>query len=300
MFVPLKVYFQSIPSCPRNVKNVFEDESFWFWLKFIEAQLVISNKFVLKTESRRAAAFEVASDLAGLRNLVDHRKSENFIPFEARTAFEELPVTKQVTVSQDIASFYSSLSGYLEKCAKSLDRTEIFAWQKLEKIPDFEKDVMPAARYLAEHHSAEVLEMDGLFDELRLFQQFVEGSLSKWSASKISTEDRWLELLKSLKEQCRPVPNFSLLAQYALAVPGTSTEVERLFSIINDIWGPGKSRLDHKTLAAHLDIKYNSSRTCLEFFGECKNKKKMLTQVRGVQKYQEVSDSQTHCSKNSR
>lgn len=291
MYDPLKVYFESTSSCPRNVKRAFEDETFLFWLKFIEAQLMNSNKYVLKAESRVAAAFEVASDLASLRDLVDRRKRDNFIPFEARADFEKLSDSKQVALNEDVKSFYSSLFEYLDKWSKSLDGNEIFMWMKLDKKPDFEKEILPAARYFVDHYSTEELCLDGLYDEFPLIEQFVENMLNKWSTLKTSAEDRWIQLLKSLSDQNRPVPNFKILAQYAFAVPGTSTEVERLFSIIKGIWGCEKGQMSHKTLEAHLNIKFNSKLSCQEFFDDCKQNKKILAKVQGGEKYKNVTET---------
>lgn len=300
MFEPLKVYFESAASCPRNVKRLIEDESSVFWLKFIEAQLMISNRYVLKTESRGTAAFEVASDLSGLREIIDRRKDNNFIPFEARAIFDTLPAFKQDELREDIKSFYACLSAYLDKWSKSLDGTEIFEWMKLAKAVDFEDDVVPAAKYLIDHHGDADLSMDELYDEFPFLQQFVNGYLAEWSASEMSTEDRWLTLLKSLNDQHRPLPNFSILAQYALAIPGTSTEVERLFSIIKNIWGPDKSQMSHQTLEAHVDIKFNSNQSCQEFFDECRSNKKLLAQVQSGEKYVKGDNSQPSTSESSR
>ncbi len=85
------------------------------------------------------------------------------------------------------------------------------------------------------------------------------------------------KLLKFLNKEHRPIPNFS--TQYALAIPGTSTEVEieRLFSIIKDVWGPQEGHLDPKTLEAHLDIKLNWKKSCSEFFNAVKFDKKLLS-----------------------
>lgn len=118
-----------------------------------------------------------------------------------------------------------------------------------------------------------------LYDEPRI-QQYVNGGLSRWAAAEVTTEKRWLEMLLSLKEQQRPTPNFSLLAQYALAIPGTSAEVERLFSMIKGIWGPEKGQLKPETLEAHLDIKFNCKDSCSDFYHRVKADKKLLSQVK--------------------
>jgi hypothetical protein len=62
----------------------------------------------------------------------------------------------------------------------------------------------------------------------------------RWNEEKIPSETRWIEVFKILAQHNRPLKNMSLLAQYAFAIPGSSAEVERLFSIINDVWGPDK------------------------------------------------------------
>lgn len=133
--------------------------------------------------------------------------------------------------------FYSTLSNYLDKWSKSLDGAEVFAWMKLVSAPNFEKDVEPAATFMLKHHPAVDLEVEQLFDEFSLLEQYINANLSRWASEGASTEHRWLETLKSLKQQNRPISNFSLLAQYAFAVPGSSAEAERLFSIIKGCLG---------------------------------------------------------------
>jgi hypothetical protein len=64
-------------------------------------------------------------------------------------------------------------------------------------------------------------------------------------------ENRWCEILKNLREQHRAIPNFSYFAKYALVIPGSSAEVERLFSIIKEVWGPKKGQMNLNTLESH-------------------------------------------------
>lgn len=183
--------------------------------------------------------------------------------------------------------FYSNLSDYLDKWSKSLDGAETFAWMKLVTTPSFEKNVEPAASFILKHHPSADLDMEQLFDKFSLLEQCINVNLTRWASEGVSSKQRWLESLKSLKEQNRPIPNFSVLAQYAFAVPGSSAEVERLFSFIKDVWGPEKGHMEARTLEAFLDMKYNGKRTCQEFFQEVKNDKKLLAQVQSVEKYKD-------------
>jgi hypothetical protein len=279
MFEPLETFFKSASKCPQSVKRFFDDETALFWLKFVEAQLSISNKYILKSESKDVASFEVAAEMQSLRDVVERRKIENYIPYEAQIVFRNFMPEIQKTIQTYIKTFYSSLSDYIEKWSKSLDGTEIFSWMQLIATPDWEKNVVPAAEFLLKHQPLASIKMDELYDEHTLLQQYAKKGLSRWEAIALPTEGRWLELLKSLKEEHR-------------AIPGTSTEVERLFSIIKDVWGPQEGCLDPKTLEAHLDIKFNCKKSCSEFFNAVKSDKKLLFQVQGGEKYKNVGVSQ--------
>jgi hypothetical protein len=83
-----------------------------------------------------------------------------------------------------------------------------------------------------------MINSDAVFDETFLLRQFAALNLSRWNEEQRPRESRWIETLKALNEQSRPINQISSLVQYAFAIPGTSTDVERLFSVINDVWGP--------------------------------------------------------------
>lgn len=126
MFTPLKNFFESLSNAPANIKRFFDDETGLFWLKFAEAQLSISNEFVLKTESKKAASFEVAAEIEELRSIVSNRKQVQYIPPEAGVVLHDLSGDVQDLVKHFVNLFYGALEKYLEKWSRSLDGTEIF------------------------------------------------------------------------------------------------------------------------------------------------------------------------------
>jgi hypothetical protein len=267
------------------VKKFFKNESALFWLKFIEAQLILSNRYVLRTESRDVAAFEVAEELAEMRSLVKNRKANMYIAHEAQSLLSTLDVDEQEEIHSHVVVFYNSLDSYLDKWSKNLDGTDVFCWMKLAKALDWAKDIMPAVNFMKKHHQDSDLSVDDLYDEFPRLQHFVDDNRTRWESEKFTTENKWLEVLRQLKEQHRAIPCFSLLAQYAFAMPGTSAEVERLFSIIKHVWGSEKGQLSMNALEAHLEIKYNDAADCREFFNRVKGNKKMLSEVNSSEKY---------------
>jgi len=106
-----------------------------------------------------------------------------------------------------------------------------------------------------------------------------------WTNNKISAETRWLQIFQELKGKGRLINNLSLLVQFAFSIPGSSTEVERLFSIINDVWGPDKPQMNTETLEAFLNIKFNSDMECTQYYESIKNDKQLLSQVHSNAKY---------------
>lgn len=87
--------------CPVAILRFFEDESSLFWLKFVEAQLTVSNDYVLQTESTEIASFEVAVKIIKLRKLVANREQTQHIPAEAEELLNELLPTVVLFVARD-------------------------------------------------------------------------------------------------------------------------------------------------------------------------------------------------------
>jgi vesicle coat complex subunit len=109
LFKPLKKFFDAEQNGPIRVKNFFTNDSGLFWLKFVEGQLVLSNRYVLRTESRDVAAFEVAVELAELRQLVNNRKNNVYIVHEAQNVLSNLEFDDQEDIRKRVVDFYNGL-----------------------------------------------------------------------------------------------------------------------------------------------------------------------------------------------
>lgn len=116
-------------------------------------------------------------------------------------------------------------------------------------------------------------------------QDYVKLKLPSWSANKVQSEPRWLDIFGYMREQQRPVSNLSMLVEFAFSLPGSSTDVERLFSIINDVWGPDKGQMSLETLEAVLNVKFNKQISCVEFYQSIKDDKVFLKKAQGSEKY---------------
>jgi hypothetical protein len=76
------------------------------------------------------------------------------------------------------------------------------------------------------------------------------------------------------------------LVEFAFALPGTSAEVEREFSLINNIWDDNRENLALDTINAIVSIQYNSKKECVEFYNHIKTNQDLLKKISSVEKYQ--------------
>lgn len=291
MFQPLKSYFDGLKNCPPTIQSFLSKGSALFWLKFVEAQLALSNQYVLQTESRKITSFEVAVAALKLRDNIENRQQSQYIPAEAAELFDTLELSEQAEIKKYVENFYSELCRYLLKWSRSLDGTEVFSWMSLFVPPDWEKDVKPAVEFIQQRFSPSLIDVDSAFDETFLLRAFVSENLVKWNAEEMPSEMRWTETFKGLNSQHRPINQLSLLVQYGFSIPGTSTEVERLFSVINGVWEPEKGHMQLVTLESILNVKINSDLNCEDYFAAIKDNKKLLSQVQSSEKYKASASS---------
>jgi hypothetical protein len=56
------------------------------------------------------------------------------------------------------------------------------------------------------------------------------------------------------------------MVEFAMSLPGTSAPVERVFSIMGNIWSAERGRLSVSTVKHLLNVKINSELSCYEFY----------------------------------
>jgi hypothetical protein len=83
----------------------------------------------------------------------------------------------------------------------------------------------------------------------------------------------------------------TVLVEYVFSIPGSSTENERLFSVVFDVWAPDKEHMSLETLEAILNVKVNSKLSCSEYYESVKNDKELLSKVQSGDKFKSGAQS---------
>lgn len=81
-----------------------------------------------------------------------------------------------------------------------------------------------------------------------------------------------------------PITNLGRIVELSFALPGTTAEIEQLFSVINNVFCPEKGQMNLATLEAILDEKFDSNLTCQEFYNSVKTDKVLLEKVLRLEK----------------
>jgi hypothetical protein len=118
--------------------------------------------------------------------------------------------------------------------------------------------------------------------KLKEFCEFVKTDYKK-ILSHSST--RFLSLFKVFQKTDISCCNIYKMVEFAMSLPGTSAPVERVFSIMGNIWSAERGRLSISTVKHLLNVKINSELSCYEFYDVIKTNKPFLKEVMSSEKY---------------
>ena len=72
-------------------------------------------------------------------------------------------------------------------------------------------------------------------------------------------------------------PNFTMLVEYSLCMPGTSAPVERVFfPIMIEKWSDNRGRLEEENIKAEIITKINIELQCPDYYNKIKDNKAFL------------------------
>lgn len=175
----------------------------------------------------------------------------------------------------------------------------IFAWCALDQPPQW-KFIETTAKYIATNNHFDLESSDtDLFDQFTYLERYVtEEKIQSWEENGTATDQRWVEIFQHFVKKKVPYNHMVRIISYILSLPGTSATVERVFSLINQIWNDEKSQIKIETLRDLLYVRYNIKMTCKEFFEFLKMQPKMLKEIASNEKYAFKNANQIDENKN--
>lgn len=291
MYEPLKAYFLSIENCPMILKQFFECRTSEIWMWFVHNIASMFHKVILKVEGDKICATEAALEYFDLKNKLENRLNELFLPLKVRESLLQLDNWEgSLNYRDDFIShvrlFYSNCVSYLKNWSTNLNELRLFGWINLRNQVSWNQILCSCAAF--KDYLGSTLNEDELFDEVSLLQaKLSEDKIAEWNSKNIATEDRWVEVFKwnQGSGSSEDFKNCKILCQFIICLPGTSASIERLFSKINNYWSAEKSQMKISTLEAVMQVYTNFDETCSEMFQFLKTRKQILESILSSQKY---------------
>lgn len=291
MFPALQSYFLSNDKCPLILRNFFESPASELWLLFIHSQAATFHSTVLKIEGQNVTVVEVVNVLEDLKKKLQDREESSFLPIAVRcllNKLEEEGIVNREAFLTTARSFYEISRQYVEQWMGSFDEISSFGWILLTSAPTW-NDVESSLDYIMKNKIAhDKINDNELFDEVQNVSAFVSvEQLSKWNNkdSPVPVDLRWVEIFTHFDHQNIPYKNMETVVEFCLCLPGTNAAVERVFSLMNNMWTSDKTQLKIETLKAMLITKCNFKETCSEFYDKIITKPHILKKIHGSEKY---------------
>ena len=202
-----------------------------------------------------------------------NRRSEEFYGSFAFKNFNKLSEKDRILFKKSSNDVYNRALNYLEerldfKNSIFKDFTELSLLNKL----NYEK-VMKISKRLNIP-----LEENQLFDEISLTNSILE----KFSMDDkyLSLEKQWCKILMS-----SDLPNLEKIIGAVMAIPIGNDFVERIFSVMKNLWTDERNRLSIAQVKAELCIKFNFSMTCPQFYNHISKDRKLIECAKSEKKY---------------
>ena len=113
-----------------------------------------------------------------------------------------------------------------------------------------------------------MINTDELFNEVIIGKKMWTSKMRVWETeekekdTKLSSEEKWLQLFSHAKENDIPMRNLGLIIECNFCLPGTSAPVERLFSLMNNAWADDRGLMLESTVRALMLYKINFGLSC--------------------------------------
>lgn len=174
---------------------------------------------------------------------------------------------------------------YIDLWEASFGSASDFSWVN-EPSPRFEwKVVEKTGETINQSLGRDKVNMDDLFDEVVI----VKNIYSTLEEPKPSGEEMWTQIFQHCKKEKISVPNLELVLEYVYSLPGTSAPVERVFSLMNNVWRDDRCSLKETTVKSIIFSKMNINLNCLVFHEKIKTQKNFLLKVLSQHKYPQWS-----------
>jgi hypothetical protein len=290
MFPALKSYFMSIKQCPVVLKQFFENPLSEAWMFFIQCQASLFNKVTTSIQYQHGTAMEVRNELMKIKTELEDRKAHRFVGIETRNILRKLENAGDIA-KHDADNFISKAVGFYDSCLEYIslwdhsEEVKSFDWVLLTRDVKWE-EVEESMNVVLRISAKTAIIGNELFSQTMCVKRYTTLEIiARWTEQKMNASLRWREVFQHFSTEQIPFDQVLKIVQFALALPGTNAPVERVFSLMNDMWSEDKSQMVPETVESILLVRVNIGMNCIDFHKKIKGNVKILQSVHSSSKY---------------
>ena len=119
---------------------------------------------------------------------------------------------------------------------------------------------------------------DPLFDEKVPVEKHISECCEEDRWQKVSLEQKWVQIFKKFEKRHRD-SKFSKVDRIYFVFTWKSASVERIFSIMNNMWSDHRSKMLEQNVKALITNKIISNLSCCDFYDKVQSNKKLLKKL---------------------
>ncbi|XP_074842584.1 uncharacterized protein LOC142009044 [Carettochelys insculpta] len=222
-------------------------------------------------ESNYLQVTELYATFNKLRREIQNRQEKGFYGYKVMQLLKKLHPNEQNTLIGDAQQTYMHMLRYLEK---RFDFSEN-SFYKLCAPLSLDRPLELDKRCTLMTNLDIQVDVDELFTEVSVLNDalpILKGSIINAESEQeqqqherhrqTGSSEVWVEFFK-----CCEAPNLLRIVQHVFAVPASNTFVERIVSVMKNLWADERNRLQTDLVKAELFVHFNYKMTCDEFAG---------------------------------
>lgn len=285
---PLKAYFLALGTedCPAAIWKFLSDQEHEMasdeqptihelYLYFIHFFMSSFQETILKLENRTAVACDLYLIMAKFRDSLKKKSDDKYFGMKVKLALRKDYLRSNLVerFTAEALQVYTRALNYLEKWfpfdSSPYRHFISFGIGSAKKSPSLDEvlEIWMMSPWKNE------LPPDALHDELGALDMvfnFLQGtSIEKW-CSFFNKEN---------------APILLKLVQYVMSIPVSNAAVERIFSVMGNVWTDERNRMSVESVRSELCVFFNIPYTCTEFKEAISKNKKLITAAESSNKY---------------
>jgi hypothetical protein len=256
-WTPLKAYFlaQGSDECTAAIWKVLKDQEnemadeghptfSELYLYFTHFFMSLFQETMLKLENKSTTACDLYMIMEKLRDALNKKKEDKFFGMKVTLALRKHYIPQHLVgqFTTEALKVYDRAIAYIQKWF-SFEQSpylpfKCLALASVEQAPSLDDviDVWMVTPLKSESPP------DALHDEVAALSQV-------FTTLQGSTGDKWRSFFTR-----ESAPNLLRVVQYVLSIPVSNASVERVFSVMGNIWSDERNRLDPTSVRSELSI----------------------------------------------